>query len=703
MTKLSSLQLNAPTTLLDSISRPVPIGAQIGRGGEGSVYEVQNDPTLVAKIYHKRPLPEEQVAKLQAMVSCWSSPLETIAAWPRTILYDPSSRKPCGILMIRMDDARTLHELYGTANRRRHFPDVGWHHMILAARNTAAAFQTLHAANVLVGDVNQGNLLVDKKMCVRMIDCDSFQLTANGRTFLCPVGSPHFTPPELQSQKLRDVVRTQNHDRFGLAILIFHLLFVGRHPFAGRYRGPGDLPIEKAIAERRFAFSRNRAATLVDPPPASLLLEDLPEGIGELFEAAFRTEGDANARPTPLKWIQELEGLMRFRQTCKFDAVHIFPAQLHDCPWCRIEDNGGPTFFVAAGSASAVNADRLAVYDDRILELQEIQFPDIPSNRLVIPEIPVVRSVSKLAKRTWPEWNATLLVASWVICFASLFVGGAGGWATLITGVVLSLAMGVALVLGKSACTRRKTCDDFLNWLESAQQNLIKLANLIRAQYDQRENAFKQSNEAIANEIQLYRTADKSLKDVIVNQRLTQKADFLRGFSIRDAIQKIPNLTVSQVAMLEAFSVETANDVEQLRLYGIPSIDPETVMELLNWRREVEFGFKFVQEQGLSLAETGAAKDAAVRRFKISQARKILTAAKQIETQADVAKADITRACAQFDDAVERWKVTAKQYRESQSRRRREERAINVSVPVILTCATGIPLAMSMFYLLFGK
>ncbi len=105
MTKLSSLQLNAPTTLLDSISRPVPIGAQIGRGGEGSVYEVQNDPTLVAKIYHKRPLPEEQVAKLQAMVSCWSSPLETIAAWPRTILYDPSSRKPCGILMIRMDDA----------------------------------------------------------------------------------------------------------------------------------------------------------------------------------------------------------------------------------------------------------------------------------------------------------------------------------------------------------------------------------------------------------------------------------------------------------------------------------------------------------------------------------------------------------------------------------------------------------------------
>lgn len=703
MTKLSSLQLNAPTMLLDSISRPVPIGAQIGRGGEGSVYEVPNEPTLVAKIYHKRPLPEEHVAKLQAMVSCWSSPLETIAAWPRTILYDPSSRKPCGILMIRMDEARALHELYGTANRRRYFPDVGWHHMVLAARNTAAAFQTLHAANVLVGDVNQGNLLVDKKMCVRMIDCDSFQITANGRTFLCPVGSPHFTPPELQSQKLRDVVRNQNHDRFGLAILIFHLLFVGRHPFAGRYRGSGDLPIEKAIAERRFAFSRNRAATLVDPPPASLLLEDLPESVGELFEAAFRTEGDANARPTPLKWIQELEGLMKYRRSCKFDSIHVYPAQLNDCPWCRIEDNGGPTFFVTAGNASAVNADRLAVYDDRILELQEVEFPDIPSNRLVVPDIPVVRFVAKDAKRGSPDWSATLLVASWVVSCGSLFVGGAGGWAALLTGIVLSLTMGLALVFGKAARLRRKTCNDFLNWLDSAQQNLIKLANLIRTQYGQRESAFKQSKDDVKNEIQLYRTADKSLKDVIVNQRLTQKADFLRGYSIRDSIRKIANLTVSQVAMLEAFSVETANDVEQLRLYGIPSIDPETVMELLNWRREVEFGFKFHQEQGLSLAETGAAKDAAVRRFKISQARKILTAAKQIETQAEVAAMDITRACAQFDDAAERWKVTAKQFRESQSRRCREERAINVSVPVILTCAIGVPLAISMFYLLFGK
>ena len=124
------------------------------------------------------------------MVSVWSSPLETIAAWPRSMLFDPTSRKPCGILMTRMDDARQLHELYGTTNRRRHFPDVGWHHLVLAARNTAAAFQTLHAANIVVGDVNQGNLLVDKQMCVRMIDCDSFQITSKAARSPAPSARP---------------------------------------------------------------------------------------------------------------------------------------------------------------------------------------------------------------------------------------------------------------------------------------------------------------------------------------------------------------------------------------------------------------------------------------------------------------------------------------------------------------------------------
>ena len=76
-----------------------------------------------------------------------------------------------------------------------------------------------------------------KNALVVLIDCDSFQVNTNGRCYPCEVGVPLYTPPELQKKSFRELIRTRNHDRFGLAILIFQLLFVGRHPYAGRYLG----------------------------------------------------------------------------------------------------------------------------------------------------------------------------------------------------------------------------------------------------------------------------------------------------------------------------------------------------------------------------------------------------------------------------------------------------------------------------------
>jgi DNA-binding helix-hairpin-helix protein with protein kinase domain len=702
MTRHSSSQPGAPTVLLDSISQAVPIGSQIGRGGEGAVFVLQSDHSLVAKVYHKKPLPDEQVAKLNAMVSVWSSPLETIAAWPRSVLFDASTRKPCGILMTRMDDARPLHELYGTTNRRRHFPDVGWHHMVLAARNTAAAFQTVHAAGVLVGDVNQGNLLVDKKMCVRMIDCDSFQIASNGRIFSCPVGTPHFTPPELQSQKLREVVRTQNHDRFGLAVLIFHLLFVGRHPFAGRYRGPGDLPIEKAIAERRFAFSKNRSETLVDPPPASITLDDLPANIGALFEAAFRSPPESNARPAPTDWVQALEGLMRARKVCQFDPVHVYPANCTECPWCKIEDAGGPAFFVPASGVTTVTADRLSAYEDQIIALDPVPFPELPTSRLAIPSSPVLKTVKSLPKRGVPDWLSEGMVAAWIACFAGTFVHGMNGAITLAAGTAASFVLAGALFFSKKARERRATNDQYNDRLDKGLLALEQHAENIEGSYKRREDGFDRSNEDLRQEIHVFKHAEASLQDAIVSQRENQKSDYLRQFAIRDNFRRIPGLTPSNVAMLEAYSVETANEVEQLRLYGVPTIEPEIQIELLQWRRDVETGFKFNPDHGISLADVGAAKEAAVRRFKIQQARKILTAAKQIATQADVAADDINRSCTRFEDAAEQWKTLAKQHRDYESHRRKVERLINRNAATIFGLAAGIPFVAAIAYFLFG-
>jgi DNA-binding helix-hairpin-helix protein with protein kinase domain len=696
-TKHSSLRLaGTPTTLLDSICQSVPLGVEIGRGGEGSIFEVVGQPSFVAKVYHKRPLADDHAAKLQTMIGCWSNALESISTWPRSMLFDPMSRKPVGILINKMVGARHLHELYGTTNRRRHFPDAGWHHLCLAARNTAAAFNALHSAGVVVGDVNQGNLMVDQQMCVRMIDCDSFQIANSETVYHCPVGTPHFTPPELQSKKLREVIRTGNHDRFGLAVLIFHLLFVGRHPFAGRFHGAGDLSIEKAIAERRFAFSKARNETLVDPPPASLLLSDLPPGIGALFEAAFRAPEGA-PRPSPMDWITQLDLLIKRRHVCRFDPSHVYPQDAGDCPWCRIEDSGGPTFFVASGGSTILSADRLTALDEKIFMLKEVQFPFLSQRQLALPTMPKLRTLKERTKLNASDGITAFIVACWMACLVAIILGSPFA---LGAGAGLSIVLAVVLLVNKAARRNRKTVDDYETRLDEMRLALHRRAETIYAQHQGRESAFERANEDFSTELQNYRTADQDLQSVLVRHRESQKSDYLRGFLIRDEFRKVPGLTISHVAILESYGIESANDVERIRLYGIPNVDGDLVTELLQWRYNVDQGFNFKPDHGITLADVGAARDLAVRRFKISQARKILTAAKQLDTLAEVGDSQLTRDLESFKRESEKWAGVARELRDFQSGRRPFERFINRTPSWIIGVVLGGTFIAGLLYLI---
>lgn len=681
-------------TLCDAISQPVKLGDEVGRGGEGSVFEVDGNPSLVVKVYHKTPLPDELVAKLRAMSAIWTPDLEKIAAWPRTVLFDPVHHKPVGLLMSKMEGAKQLHELYGTTNRRRHFPDAGWHHLVLAARNAAAAFNTLHSVGIVVGDVNQGNLLVDSKMCVRMIDCDSFQITHEGKTYSCPVGSPHFTPPELQGQRLRDVVRTMDHDRFGLAALIFHLLFVGRHPYAGRPRGLGELSIEKAIAEHRFAFSRNRAATQVDPPPASLLIEDLPKSIGDLFEAAFRPTG--RGRPSPQQWITELEQLIKRRRVCDIDPMHVFAPEAGRCPWCRIEDIGGPSFFVPADVPSNVASLRLARLDDTVTNLPEVGFPLLGEERLAVPKVPKPKKVRPVPLRTPRDYAAAVLVASWLLTIAGFFVSPAVAAA----GAGLSLVSTAFLLISKSSREIRAQIHKFLLRLKKQADTIRASARRILIAHRTRVTDFEEPRRELEEERKNYRAEGDELVRVIIGSRHSQLDEFLRNQSIRDNASTIAGMTLSKVTLLESFGVETAYDCERIKLYGIPSIDESTSINLVHWRAEMERRFRFNPEHGISLDNLKSIGDATVRRFKMLQARKVLMCDERMKLLAENEKNELVAALTPFDADIRHFKKIAAEMNELQESRRPLERLINKSLLTLgLPTLAAVGLAALAYYL----
>jgi DNA-binding helix-hairpin-helix protein with protein kinase domain len=266
----------------------------------------------------------------------------------------------------------------------------------------------------------------------------------------------------------------------------------------------------------------------------------------------------------------------------------------------------------------------------------------------------------------------------------------------------LSLALAAALVFNREARARRKTVDDYSDWLTTARQALAQLAQKTEAEHRQREQAFERATAELKTEIHNYRTADDNLQNVLVRHRESQKADYLRGFLIRDYYRQVPGMTLSHVAMLESFNIESANDLERIRLYGIPSIGGELVMELLQWRTEVERGYVHKPEHGITLADVGAAREMAVRRFKITQARKILTAAKQLAPQADAAIAELTQALAHFERESDAWMHTARKLRDFQSARRGFERLLNHSPGRILAVTFGALFFAFVLYLIFA-
>jgi DNA-binding helix-hairpin-helix protein with protein kinase domain len=334
----------ANTRVVDAAGRPVELGRLLGTGGQGSVYEVANGPGRVAKIYH-RPADTELADRLRFMAANTVPELTTFTAWPLTTLHARPGGPVQGFVM-PLIGGKEIHALYGVNHRRKEFPTADWRFLVHAAMNCAIAFDAIHRARFVVADVNQKNVVISLQARVGVLDCDSFQMSANGRLFRCEVGVVEYTPPELQGRSFKGVVRTPNHDLFGLAVHVFHLLFMGRHPFMGTFRG-GDKSLQDAIGECRFVYGRNAGKAGMQAPPHSVPLALVPPDVGAMFETAFSSEVTRGGRPTARDWQTALTGLLEKLKQCPIERSHTFASHLGSCPWCVVVSTGGPLFFIS--------------------------------------------------------------------------------------------------------------------------------------------------------------------------------------------------------------------------------------------------------------------------------------------------------------------------------------------------------------------
>jgi len=124
--------------------------------------------------------------------------------------------------------------------------------------NVARAVASVHQAGCVIGDINHQAFWSRSGRRPALIDADSFQVSTPNSRFLCQVGVPSTPRLNCRCKSLASIVRHQITMQFGLAIVIFQLLFMGRHPFVGSVRNGETPPLHEAIQRLSFCLWESR-------------------------------------------------------------------------------------------------------------------------------------------------------------------------------------------------------------------------------------------------------------------------------------------------------------------------------------------------------------------------------------------------------------------------------------------------------------
>lgn len=556
----------------------VSVAELIGKGGEGEVYAVKGRSGLAVKIYNTN-LRAKREDKVRAMVGEGLAVETDLVAYPGDVVTD-SRGNFLGFGMRLVSGYRPLHELYSPKSRQRHFPKADYRFIVHAALNVARAVGKVHQTGCVIGDLNHSGVLVAGDATVALIDADSFQFSLNGKTFPCVVGVPDFTPPELHGKNLASVRRTIEHDNFGLAVAIFHLLFMGRHPYAGRNNGP-DMSMGDAIAQNRFAYSLTRQdETQTSPPPGSLTLNIFPVVMSRAFERAFGLS--PGARPSALDWIHALSSLEGSLSHCSKAKTHYYPSNAGGCVWCRLMVNSAFDMFPDVTTVEPnIPTDERGT-EQAIREIIAFRFPTVAD---LVPAAATPRGASNSLRIAKSGKRGRALLGL-------LIMGGA------VAGLIYAAQawlvwIGIAIWGWATFSDREVESGPFQQVFKDTDKRVQRELNIfiqrngmtevvkVRGDLDAAIAAYKAHDDALSRELMAMKS----------NRESRQRQAYLDSFSIRRA--NIPGIGPAKTATLISFGIETAADVNQNAVLRVPGFGDVMTGKLVAWRRGHESRFKY--------------------------------------------------------------------------------------------------------------
>ena len=314
-------------SILDEIGRSLVL-RELGSGGEGTVYRVENRVGEVAKIWsasmsqHRR---NEKVAKLRQMTKMRNADVEAICTWPRSLVLQQGNVIGYTMGALPRESVSLEHLLIPKLRSRKGMPWNSVAYLSRAALRFAEAIHVMNLKGVLFADFNPSNAHFLNTAEVRLIDSDGYEFTFNGVRYANHAVRADCLAPELIGLASDKVQRTEQHEAFGLAVTLFKLFYQGTSPYYQFDNNGNGLDDFGAAKQGRFIFAAHDRDP--DVPPMDIVSPD----VFALFRRAFDNKA---MRPTAAEWVQALRGQVARHHPCAAHEGHEYDKSLRRCPWC---------------------------------------------------------------------------------------------------------------------------------------------------------------------------------------------------------------------------------------------------------------------------------------------------------------------------------------------------------------------------------
>ena len=256
-----------------------------GEGGEGIIYSIHKDASIVCKIFKKDKITDLKIKKLKLMVSnkiyikqgSIHEPKSEVC-WPRSILFN-LNEEPVGYIMKRAgniyDIPKELSSIIGKGQVHENFPKFKTVDLVDVALRILRIIEELHSYNVIIGDIKPANILITPKSYIYVVDTDSFQI----ENYPCPVGEAEYTPPNRQGIPYDEYLRTLDDECFAGATLLFNIFMLRLFPYS--YKGGSSA--QENIKKAYFPYALDGKVTGKELPLGLETWPKLPYYLQESF------------------------------------------------------------------------------------------------------------------------------------------------------------------------------------------------------------------------------------------------------------------------------------------------------------------------------------------------------------------------------------------------------------------------------------